>query len=128
MRHISLVAAAAALLVAGGVSAADLPKTHVKAIGLNSQTPVAIYDEKPFWNETIPKNSNGQITADFVPFDMMGIDGNLIARMTRMGVTDFAATDISKLAGEDPMFEGCDLAGLTLTAQQAEEEIGRAHV
>jgi len=121
MRHISLVAAATALFVAGGVSAADLPKTHVKAIGLNSQTPVAIYDEKPFWNETIPKNSNGQITADFVPFDMMGIDGNLIARMTRMGVTDFAATDISKLAGDDPMFEGCDLAGLTLTAEKARE-------
>lgn len=121
MRHMSLVAAAAALLVAGGATAADLPKTHVKAIGLNSQTPVAIYDEKPFWNETIPKNSNGQVTADFVPFDIMGVDGGQIARMTKMGVTDFAATDISKLAGDDPMFEGCDLAGLTLTAEKAKE-------
>lgn len=121
MKHIPVIAAAVALLVAGGASAADLPKTHVKAIGLNSQTPVAIYDEKPFWNETIPQNSNGQVTADFVPFDIMGIDGGQIARMTRMGVTDFAATDMSKLAGDDPMFEGCDLAGLTLTAEEAKE-------
>ena len=119
MRHISLTVAAATFLVAAGASAADLPKTHVKAVGLNSQTPVAIYDEKPFWNETIPKESNGQVTADFVPFDVMGIQGSQIIRMTKMGVMDFAATDISKLAGDDPMFEGCDLAGLTLTADAA---------
>lgn len=121
MRKISLVAAVVALFVAGNAVAADLPKVHVKGIGLNSQTPVAIYDEKPFWNETIPQHSNGQVTADFVPFDIMGVDGGQIARMTKMGVTDFAATDISKLAGDDPMFEGCDLAGLTLTAEKARE-------
>ncbi len=121
MRHFSLTIAAISFLFTVGASAADLPKTHVKGIGLNSQTPVAIYDEKPFWNETIPKNSGGQVTADFVPFDIMGVDGSQIARMTKMGVTDFAATDISKLAGDDPMFEGCDLAGLTLTADKARE-------
>lgn len=121
MRYIALVVAAVTMLIAGGASATDLPKTHVKAIGLSSLTPPSIYDEKPFWNETIPHDSNGQVTADFVPFDIMGIDGSQIARMTKMGVTDFAATDISKLAGDDPVFEGCDLAGLTLTAKKARE-------
>jgi TRAP-type C4-dicarboxylate transport system substrate-binding protein len=29
-------------------------------------------------------------------------------------VTDFGAGDISKMAGDDPVFEGCDLAGLAL--------------
>ena len=111
--------AAAALFAAGAASAADLPRTHVKAVGLNSQTPVAIYDEKPFWNETITKASGGQVTADFVPFDIMGIKGFQIIRLTKMGVMDFAATDISKLAGDDPAFEGCDLAGLTLTVDKA---------
>ena len=35
-------------------------------------------------------------------------------RMTTLGVTDFGAGDISKMAGDDPVFEGCDLAGLAL--------------
>jgi hypothetical protein len=32
---------------------------------------------------------------------------------------DFAAMDISKMAGDDPRFEACDLAGLTLTPDKA---------
>ena len=119
MKRIVLTAMAVGFFLIGNASAADLPKTHVKAVGLNSQTPVAIYDEKPFWNETIPKASNGAVTADFVPFDVMGIQGSQIIRLTKMGVMDFAATDISKLAGDEPMFEGCDLAGLTLTPDMA---------
>ena len=119
MKRILLTAMAAGFFLIGNASAADLPKTHVKAVGLNSQTPVAIYDEKPFWNETIPTASNGTVTADFVPFDVMGIKGSQIIRLTKMGVMDFAATDISKLAGDEPMFEGCDLAGLTLTPDMA---------
>jgi TRAP-type transport system periplasmic protein len=34
-------------------------------------------------------------------------------------VTDFGAGDISKMAGDDPVFEGCDLAGLTLDIETA---------
>jgi TRAP-type transport system periplasmic protein len=34
------------------VGAQDLPKTQVKVIGLNSPTPVSIYDEVPFWRKT----------------------------------------------------------------------------
>jgi hypothetical protein len=37
------------------VAAQDLPKTNVKVIGLNSPTPVSIYDEVPFWRKTIPR-------------------------------------------------------------------------
>jgi len=32
---------------------------------------------------------------------------------------DFAGMDISKMAGDDPRFEGCDLAGITLDADKA---------
>jgi TRAP-type C4-dicarboxylate transport system substrate-binding protein len=32
---------------------------------------------------------------------------------------DFGAMDISKMAGDDPRFEGCDLAGLTLDIDKA---------
>jgi hypothetical protein len=53
-------------------AAQDLPKTQVKVIGLNSPTPVSIYDELPFWRKTISEASKGAITADITPLDQMG--------------------------------------------------------
>jgi len=100
-------------------AAQDLPKTTVKVIGLNSPTPVSIHDELPFWRQTIPEASKGAITADITPLDQMGIDDKTMLRLLKLGVMDFAGMDISKMAGDDPRFEGCDLAGLTLDPDQA---------
>jgi TRAP-type C4-dicarboxylate transport system substrate-binding protein len=99
--------------------AQELPRTHVKVIGLNSATPASIHDELPFWRETIPQASKGAITADVTPLDQMGIDDKTMLRLLKLGVMDFAAMDISKMAGDDPRFEGCDLAGLTLEVDKA---------
>ena len=100
-------------------AAQDLPKTNVKVIGLNSPTPVSIYDEVPFWRKTIPEASKGAITADITPLDQMGIDDKTMLRLLKLGVMDFAGMDISKMAGDDPRFEACDLAGLTLDPDKA---------
>ncbi len=120
MRTAPFAAIAAVVAAALGVAAAqDLPKLHVKAIGLNSNTVASDIDEKTFWTKTIPEASKGQISADWVPVDQSGIKDFQIARIAKLGVTDFAATDISKLAGDDPRFEGCDLAGLALDIETA---------
>ena len=68
------------------VVAQDLPKTNVKVIGLNSPTPVSIYDELPFWRKTIPEASKGAITADITPLDQMGIDDKTMLRLLKLGV------------------------------------------
>ena len=99
--------------------AQDLPKTQFKVIGLNSPTPVSIHDEVPFWRKTITENSKGAITADITPLDQMGVDDKTMLRLLKLGVMDFAGMDISKMAGDDPRFEACDLAGLTLDADKA---------
>src|SRR4249920_1238700 len=99
--------------------AQDLPKTQFKVIGLNSPTPVSIYDEVPFWRKTIPEASKGAIIADITPLDQMSIDDKTMLRLLKLGVMDFGAMDISKMAGDDPRFEACDLAGLTLTPDKA---------
>lgn len=113
-------AALGAIAVAAAVTfAQDLPKLKVKAIGLNSNTVASDIDEKTFWTKTVPSASKGQITADWVPVDQSGIKDFQVARVAKLGVTDFAAGDISKLAGDDPSFEGCDLAGLALDIQTA---------
>jgi TRAP-type transport system periplasmic protein len=119
-RHCSVIAlAAAGALIGLSAGAAELPELKVKAIGLNSPTIVSFGDEVPFWNETIPEASGGKITADFAPIDLAGIKDPQIMRMTTLGVTDFGAGDISKMAGDDPVFEGCDLAGLALDIDTA---------
>jgi TRAP-type transport system periplasmic protein len=105
--------------LAAGATAQELPKTHFKVIGLNSPTPVSIVDEVPFWRKTIPEASHGAIAADITPLDQMGIDDKTMLRLLKLGVMDFAGMDISKMAGDDPRFEGCDLAGLTLDPDKA---------
>ncbi|MGH6899466.1 MAG: TRAP transporter substrate-binding protein [Geminicoccaceae bacterium] len=119
-RHMNVIAlGAVAGLLAAPAGAAELPETTVKAIGLNSKTIVSFGDEVPFWSETVPEASGGKITAEFAPIDLAGIKDPQIMRMTTLGVTDFGAGDISKMAGDDPVFEGCDLAGLALDIETA---------
>lgn len=121
MKKVSLgiVSFSAVTLLAASAYAADLPKLHVTGIGVNGPTVASIEDEVPFWTKVIPKASGGQITVNFAPMDQMGVKGDQVMRMTKLGVVDFGASDVSKMAGDDPIFEGCDLAGLTLTLDKA---------
>src|SRR5438270_12203104 len=105
--------------IASGATAQDLPKNQFKVIGLNSPTPVSIQDEVPFWRKTIVEASKGAITADITPLGQMGIDDKTMLRLLKLGVMGIAAMDISKMAGDDPRFEACDLAGLTLDPEKA---------
>src|SRR5206468_3265723 len=114
-----LTGLAVGFAMATGAAAQELPKTQFKVIGLNSPTPVSIHDEIPFWRKTIPEASKGAISADITPLDQMGIDDKTMLRLLKLGVMDFAAMDISKMAGDDPRFEACDLAGLTLDPDKA---------
>ena len=106
-------------MLCSGAAAQDLPKSHFKVIGLNGPTPASIHDEVPFWRKTITEASKGAITADITPLDQMGIDDKTMLRLLKLGVMDFAGMDISKMAGDDPRFEACDLAGLTLDPDKA---------
>src|SRR5436309_9363975 len=118
LRRVCLSLGLAGVLASGAV-AQDLPKNQFKVIGLNSPTPVSIYDEVPFWRKTITEASKGAVTADVTPLGQMGIDDKTMLRLLKLGVMDFAAMDISKMAGDDPRFEACDLAGLTLDPDKA---------
>jgi TRAP-type transport system periplasmic protein len=114
-----LAGVALATVVVSGAVAQDLPKSHFKVVGLNSPTPVSIHDELPFWRKTVTEASKGAITADVTPLDQMGIDDKTMLRLLKLGIMDFAAMDISKMAGDDSRFEACDLAGLTLEIDKA---------
>ncbi len=108
-----------AVLALSGASAQDLPKTHVKVIGNYTTVRHAVEPERKFWGKTVPEMGEGQITSDYNNADLMGIKDFQMLRLLKAGVTDFAVSDISKMAGDDPVFEGCDLAGLALDIRSA---------
>lgn len=109
----------AALLGVSTVSAGEIPETQVTVIGTNSTVRHAVIPEKRFWSETLPKITNGKITANYNNMDLMGIKGFQVLRLLKAGVTDFGSSDVSKLAGDNAAFEGCDLAGLALDVNAA---------
>jgi TRAP-type C4-dicarboxylate transport system substrate-binding protein len=104
--------------VFGSSNAAELPSTSIKAIGLSSGAVASTEDEAPFWTKTIPTASNGRISVNFLPVDQTGIDSKAMLRLLKLGASDFISIEISKLAGDDPRFEGCDIAGLTQSLEQ----------
>lgn len=107
------VAAGIALGLAARPGAAqELPQLRVRVVGYFSNLLQVREVERPFWTEQVPRASNGRITAEYTNQDTVGIRDFQILRVLQQGVTDFAASDISKMAGDDPIFEGCDLAGM----------------
>ncbi len=114
-----IITAAAGALAASAAWAGELPETYVVGVGLNANTVVSFKDEIPFWTKTIPEASGGKVTAAFAPQDHMGVKGFQVMRMIKLGVVDFAAGDVSKMAQDSPVFEGCDLAGLALDIKTA---------
>lgn len=93
-------------------AAQTLPQTTIRVIGNFSSQVQTQKVEKPFWTEEIPADSKNQITVQYNNYDVMGIKEQQMIRLSEAGVADFASTDIVKLAGDDPVFEGCDLIGI----------------
>jgi TRAP-type C4-dicarboxylate transport system substrate-binding protein len=109
-----------AFLFASSVAVAAEP-VKIKVMAYGSRMANYIFVEEPFWSKTFPANVQGKVIADYTPQDLMGVSGDQIIRYLEKGVVDFASGDVSKLAGENPIFEGCDLAGLTLNLKDTEK-------
>ena len=68
LRAVTKTAAGIALAAAVGftastATAADLPKNSFKVVGTWANLSNYKLHEGPFWNEVVPKNSNGAISA-----------------------------------------------------------------
>ncbi len=113
MRNHLLVAAVALLGVAGTATAQDLPKTQFKVVGLQSHLNSFKTGEKVFWEETLPKASKGQVTGEITAQDLNGLKGPEILRLMKLGVIDFSSGVIGYMSGDNPQFDGVDLAGVS---------------
>lgn len=108
-----LASAALAAMMLGGAAMADsLPKTKLSVVGNLSFDPATISFEKPFWTETVPKLSDGQVTADFKSYNEMGLKGSEILRLMSQGVIAFGSSTLSYFAAENPLYDAINLVGV----------------
>ena len=122
MRISTLKLAAAVVaggLAAGTAGAAELPETQLKFVGFISNNVIYKDLEVPFFGETLPKMSGGKITVVLKPQDQLGLKGTELLRLMKNGSLEYVSGNISYMAPDSPKFEGLDLAGLTLTVEQA---------
>ena len=93
--------------------AQQLPATQLKLIGGLSVTTQSKLLERPFWTEKVPQLSGGQIKVDFKPFNEIGLKGPEVLRLVQRDVADGSTPFLGHMAGDVPINEGIDLAGLS---------------
>jgi len=113
MKKTSLAVAALTTVMLSGVAGAqDLPKTHLKIVGgLSNLTAYNDY-ERPFWTQTVPELSKGQVTAEIKGFNELGLKGPELLRLMGQGVVPFGTATLAYFASDNPINEAIDLAGL----------------
>ncbi|WPZ32480.1 TRAP transporter substrate-binding protein [Thalassobaculum sp. OXR-137] len=93
-------------------ASAELDQMNLKVVGTWGNLSNWKVNESPFWNDTMPSASGGKITANAVAQTDVGIKGFEVVRMLKIGVFDVAHGVVGYIAGEDPIVEGVDLAGV----------------
>jgi len=112
---------AGSLLAAVAASAPALAEETLNAIGYTSNLYVWTELEKPFYEETLPAAGEGVVSVEAVPHDLAGLKGPEVLGLLQNGTLQIASQNLSYMAGDDPRFEGIDLAGLSLTVEEAKK-------
>ena len=118
--------AAAFMLTAAAAEAQDLPKQSFKVVGSFGNLTNWIKVEQPFWAKDVPEASKGQITAQAQSQTELGLKGNEIMRLLKLGLFDFAHA-LPIYVAEDPTLEAVDIAGVAkdfATARKITEAYG----
>lgn len=125
--HHSLTALAAGIAglcaTAFGAAAQDLPQATIRFVGNTSSSYIWTEAEKTFIEKTFPEASRGRVKIEGVPHDQAGLRGPEILSLLQNGTLQFASYSVSYMAGDDPRFEGIDLAGLTLNGSDARKVV-----
>ena len=112
----SLTGLAAVLaLGAGTAQAQDLTVNVVGNLGITTQSKTI---ERPFWEKEIGQASGGRIAANFKPWNEMGLKGPEVFRLLGDGVMNVATAQLGHHAGDAPINDATDLAGLSPTIEQ----------
>lgn len=104
-----LGALTAAALLAGPAMAEEI---QLRALGLVSTHKSHTALERSFY-ETLAEETGLDITVNFNPLDVLGVDMQDTMRVVRAGTFDIVETTIGSAARDDPFLEGLDLIGVS---------------
>ena len=107
--------AAVGCLLSTAAVAEDLTIKVVGNIGITTQSQTL---ERPFWETGIGEVSDGRIGADFKPWNEMGLKGPEVFRLLGSGIMNVATAQLGHHAGDAPINDATDLAGLSPTIDQ----------
>ena len=92
-----------------GLAASASAETSLNVVGSWSSLELHRQFEKPFWSETLPAQSNGEIATQVTTHDQMGITGGDVFRYLGDGLFDVGMTVADYTVGDAPALEGLDL-------------------
>lgn len=107
------------LAVAPAAQAADV---NMRVLGWYGNQPQQQELEKPFW-ATIPERTDDMFSAEFRTIDELGMTGFEALRTLGTGVFDIVSIQLAHVSGDDPLFMGADLPGLSLNFDELREQI-----
>lgn len=101
-----------AVWVVGSGQAAP-PVEQLRIVGGLAGLNAYLRHEEPFWTKELPRLTDGQATAEIVPFDQAGLSGEEMLRVVQMGAVPFANVLLSRSAANEPELGAPDLPGLS---------------
>ena len=102
---------------AGEAAAAE----PVKWRGVATHRIGAHYKLWQWMEQEIPKATNGEVTLEILTLPEVGLSGTEVLRVLRAGLVDVADVTASYVAGDFPLIEATDLAGVTTSPEQQQE-------
>ena len=115
-----------ALLMAGTVCATPAFAETLSVVGSWSNLPLHIQYEVPFWSDTLPAASGGDITVELTTHNQMSLGLGDIYPLLGQGVYDVAMTVADYAVADAPELEGLDVPLIALTADEARAMVDAA--
>ncbi|MEJ8475705.1 TRAP transporter substrate-binding protein [Roseibium algae] len=114
------------LSLAAFAAASSAQAVELSVVGSWSGLPLHKQYEAPFWNETLPEISGGDMTATLTTHDQMGIGGGDVFRMLSQGVFDVGMTVGDYAVSDSAALEGLDVPLIATDAETAHKAVEAA--
>lgn len=112
----TLAAAAVAAVLATPALAQDLPpgpKVRILAVTqVLTNLPQYTKVDQPVLRDELPKKTNGRIEVQLFSWPERNVNGPEVLRLVRSGQVDVSSAPLGMVAGDAPLLDGMDLAGL----------------
>lgn len=116
----------ASVLAFASVVAAPAMAEDLSVVGSWSSLPLHNQYEAPFWAETLPAASGGEINVALTTHNQMNLGVGDVFRLLGDGVYDVAMTVADYAVADAPELEGLDVPLLALTADEARAMVDAA--